>query len=59
MVVTGKNAENHILSENVEKSGFQLQWREVRSSQLLKRCKNERRGSKPCGYRGILPESGC
>ena len=23
MVVTGKNAENHILSENVEKSGRQ------------------------------------
>ena len=24
MVVTGKNAENHILSENVEKSGRQI-----------------------------------
>ena len=24
MVVTGKNAENHILSENVEKSGRQV-----------------------------------
>jgi hypothetical protein len=24
MVVTGKNAENHIMSENVEKSGRQV-----------------------------------
>lgn len=29
MVVTGKNAENHILSENVEKSGRQIFVRDV------------------------------
>ena len=29
MVVTGKNAENYILSENVEKSGRQICVRDV------------------------------
>ena len=29
MVVTGKNAENHILSKNVEKSGRQIFVRDV------------------------------